>query len=192
MNAQVAEKRPNPTVVRAQERSLGQFLADTRMNKGVSTDDVVKETRIPAHYLKMIENNSYSLISDQLYLVPFLRRYAAFLGLDPEDIASRFVHEVQRAEGSATRMPDPIEMASRKKRVRLGRIVTAAIVAAILVGLGDLVWRVYGDTIMRAITPPHAASETPQSSLVQNPAEPLPVESEPPAPASRPPGEDPG
>ena len=46
----------------------------------------------------MIERSDYGLISDQLYLMPFLRRYAAFLDLDGEEVAMRFVREVQRAE----------------------------------------------------------------------------------------------
>jgi cytoskeletal protein RodZ len=32
----------------------------------------------------MIEADIYSTIADQPYLLPFVRRYAAFLGLDPD------------------------------------------------------------------------------------------------------------
>jgi len=80
------------------DQSLGTFLIAARERRGFATDEVVRQTRIPANYLRMMETNDYSEISDQLYLVPFLRRYASFLELDQEDVAMRFVREVQRAD----------------------------------------------------------------------------------------------
>lgn len=80
------------------EPSLGRFLSEARERRGVAQAVAVRETKIPEHYLRMLESNDYSMISDQLYLLPFLRRYATYLALDPEDIAMRFVREVQRAD----------------------------------------------------------------------------------------------
>src|SRR5271154_5538342 len=59
------------------EPSLGKTLAAAREGRGLSLADIVTETRIPAHYIEMIERSDYGLISDSLYLMPFLRRYAA-------------------------------------------------------------------------------------------------------------------
>ena len=77
------------------DQSLGAFLIAAREGRGLTADDVARETRLPPHYLRMMETNDYSEISDQLYLVPFLRRYASFLYLDQDDVAMRFVREVQ-------------------------------------------------------------------------------------------------
>ena len=64
----------------------------------------------------MIESSDYGLISDQLYLMPFLRRYAAFLNLDGEEVAMRFVREAQRAEVAAVpRMSEPLALHDRKR-----------------------------------------------------------------------------
>ncbi|HEY6420203.1 MAG TPA: helix-turn-helix domain-containing protein [Candidatus Binataceae bacterium] len=162
----MAEKKRNPPAPREPaEKTLGQVLADTRMNKGFSPEEVVTQTRIPPHYVKMLESNSYSMISDQLYLLPFLRRYAAFLELDPEEIASRFVHDVQRSESSATRMQEPIEMTG-KKGIRWSEMLVAALIFAAILLAGDLAWRAYGGKVMRMVTPP---SDIPASSVVPNP-----------------------
>ncbi len=115
------------------EPSLGKTLSAARERRGVSRDDVAKETRVPAHYIDMIERSDYGLISDQLYLMPFVRRYAAFLELDGEEVAMRFVREVQRAEGAAVpRMSEPLTLHDRKRtpwaRVAVVIIVLAAIV----------------------------------------------------------------
>ena len=115
-----------------EDPSLGKFLKGARERRAVSREKVVQETRIPDHYLRMLENNDYSLISDQLYLLPFLRRYAIFLQLDPEETAMRFVREVQRAENnpSLVRMDEPLEMDRHKGRswVGVAIVVTALIV----------------------------------------------------------------
>ena len=80
------------------EPRLGLVLSVARERRGIAQDAAIKDTGIPAHYLRMLESNDYSKISDQLYLLPFLRRYAIYLALDPEEIAMRFVREVQRAD----------------------------------------------------------------------------------------------
>ena len=117
------------------EPSLGKTLAAARERRGVSRADVVAETRIPAHYLEMIESSDYGLISDQLYLMPFLRRYAAFLNLDGEEVAMRFVREVQRAEVAAVpRMSEPLAMHDRK-RAPWGRVAAVIVVLSAIVVL---------------------------------------------------------
>ncbi|HEY2525503.1 MAG TPA: helix-turn-helix transcriptional regulator [Candidatus Binataceae bacterium] len=118
------------------EPSLGKILTAARERRGASRADVVAEARIPAHYIDMIERSDYGLISDQLYLMPFVRRYAAFLGLDGEEVAMRFVREVQRAEGAAAapRMSEPLTLHDRK-RAPWGRMAVVIIVLSAIVVL---------------------------------------------------------
>jgi cytoskeletal protein RodZ len=113
--------------------SLGGFLADAREKRGASREDVVRETRIPDHYVRMMESNDYSTISDQLYVLPFLRRYASFLALDPEETAMRFVREVQRADSTpSARSLEPFEMDRRKRRNWTGPAIATALIAVIV------------------------------------------------------------
>jgi len=117
------------------EPGLGKILTGARERRGVSRAQVAEETRIPSHYIDMIESSDYGLISDQLYLMPFLRRYAAFLKLDGEEIAMRFVREVQRAESVAAtqRMSEPLETHD-PHRLPWGRIAAVvAVLSAIVV-----------------------------------------------------------
>jgi cytoskeletal protein RodZ len=119
------------------ERPVGQLLIEARTQRGLSAADITAQTRIPPLYLKAIETDNYGLISDQLYLLPFLRRYATFVGLDPEDIASRFIQSVQRAETNVVRMSEPIAMSPPRKRsavrgVAVGLVLAVAAAIAIL------------------------------------------------------------
>ena len=114
------------------ETSLGQFLTEARKSGGYTPEQVAAETHIPPHYIRAIETDDYGLISDQLYLLPFVRRYAAFIGLDPEDVASRFVHDVQKAENTAAKSSEPIPMLTTERRSGVGRYLILVIV--LLVG----------------------------------------------------------
>lgn len=142
----------------ATEQSLGTFLIAAREGRGLSAEDVARETRLPPHYVRMMETNDYSEISDQLYLVPFLRRYASFLELDQEDVAMRFVREVQRADGNPgpARLDQPLVAEPRQHRGWTGAIVVVGILA---VAIGVCVYesnrhrQVAADTMM-----PHASA----------------------------------
>jgi cytoskeleton protein RodZ len=114
------------------DSTLGRFLVAARERRGVTRDEAVGQTHIPDHYIRMMESNDYSMISDQLYLLPFLRRYATFLELDPEETAMRFVREVQRSDNNPpARMAEPLHEASRHKRG--GRYSTALIAIILLI-----------------------------------------------------------
>src|SRR5436190_444118 len=119
----------------------------------------------------MIETDNYGLISDRLYLIPFLRKYATFLGLDPEEIASRFVGEMQHAESNVVRMSEPITMVSRRRGV-MRRILLGLLALIVLVLIGDFAWRrftVVRDTLEPAASPT-AASAPALPSIAPTPA----------------------
>jgi cytoskeletal protein RodZ len=118
------------------EASLGMFLLASREKRGVTREEAARDARIPAHYLRMLESNDYSMIADQLYLLPFLRRYAEYLRLDSEDAAIRFVREVQRAENSpGPALPSAIDPEGGPTNVWviLGAITIVAVVAGWMV-----------------------------------------------------------
>ena len=153
------------------DQSLGTFLIAARERRGLTAEDVIRETRLPAHYLRMMETNDYSEISDQLYLVPFLRRYAGFLSLDQEDVAMRFVREVQRADSiPPARLDQPLIAEPRKRRGWAGAI---AVVGFLAVAAGVYVYesdrhRQAGAT---SIAPSaNAASDNTTSAIAQPPA----------------------
>jgi cytoskeleton protein RodZ len=135
------------------EISLGKIVTEARERKGLTREQVVLEAHLPAHYVKMIETDSYGLISDQLYLVPFLRRYAAFLGLDAEDVASRFVRDVQHAEANVVRISQEITMVTGERRGRASRIALYVMVVVVLILFADFAYRRFFDHHAEAPAP---------------------------------------
>jgi cytoskeletal protein RodZ len=94
----VAGNRLDTKGAQGQETSLGELLVAARERRGLSRETVVEQTRIPARYVRMLEDDDYDLISDQLYLLPFLRKYASFLELDQDETAMRLLRYVQEVE----------------------------------------------------------------------------------------------
>lgn len=149
-----AEASPVPEIpsVLSNEYSLGKIMAMAREARGVAREQAATESHIPAYYLAMIENDDYSSIADQLYLLPFLRRYATFVGLEPEEVASRFIRDVQRADMNPGRLSEPIAMFTERKPFPWNIVLMAgAAVAVIVVG-----WFGYRHLAARKATPPVA------------------------------------
>jgi len=153
------------------EPSLGHVITEARERKGLTRDQVANEAHLPPHYVKMIETDSYDLISDRLYLVPFLRRYATFLGLDAEEIASRFVSNVQHAEANVVRISQELTMVA-KKPASSRRIVFVVVVGAVALLLADLAWRHFEDH--EASAPAPVESPAAMASSAEAPKETLP------------------
>ncbi len=141
--------------------TLGQSIAEARERKGFSQDDVVRETHLPIHYVRMIESDNYGAISDQLYVLPFLRRYATFLDLDAEEVASRFVRDVQRSETNVTRMSEPITMVQKRRR-SWRTLVFGLLIISALAAVAELALRHF-ELIKQALHPSSAASSAPMS-----------------------------
>src|SRR5258708_3116961 len=87
------------------DQTLGQLMTETRKHLGLSREQVSDQTHIPAYYVRMIESDSYDAIPDQLYLLPFFRRYADFLGLDAQKVVSRFIFDFEKAENEVVETP---------------------------------------------------------------------------------------
>jgi cytoskeletal protein RodZ len=116
------------------ESNLGRFLSAARERRGVSREQAASETGIPKRYLQMMENNDYSLASDQLYVLPFMRRYATFLALDPEETAMRFVREVQHAENNpGSRIDEPLDVDKKRRKSGRGWIGIVAVAVVIVI-----------------------------------------------------------
>jgi transcriptional regulator with XRE-family HTH domain len=152
------------------DQTLGQLMTETRQHRGLSRDQVADQTHIPAYYVRMIESDSYDAIPDQLYLLPFFRRYADFLGLDAQKVVSRFICDFEKAENEV--VETPAATAYSKALLKWRQIAAATVVGGIL--LPCIAWGV--GAMRRAAISPHTrpstaiASTDMRSIAIQNPA----------------------
>jgi hypothetical protein len=70
-------------------KSLHIELRESRIEKGISLEDIYRETKIRTALLEHIEEGNYTVVPEP-FMRAFLREYAAAVGLDPEKVIARF------------------------------------------------------------------------------------------------------
>jgi cytoskeletal protein RodZ len=130
------EQLETASLKQTREVSLGQTLVAARERRGLSREAVVKQAHIPAHYLQMLEDDDYRLISDRLYLLPFLRKYASFLEIDEDETAIRLVRDVQRVDNNAfpARLDEPLDGIQRYHRRNWSKPIMFSGLIAVIIG----------------------------------------------------------
>ena len=74
--------------------ALGERFRAAREARGLTLSDVAEQIRIRSVYLAAIEDENWTAIGAPVYVRGFLRTYARFLGLDPEESVAAFNGEV--------------------------------------------------------------------------------------------------
>lgn len=85
--------------------TLATLFRQTREKKGLSLKDVEAATRLPLRYLEVLEGKGdRRLLGDYAYLIPFVRTYATYLGLDPTAAVTQFIGELHGREAKETQL----------------------------------------------------------------------------------------
>jgi cytoskeleton protein RodZ len=74
--------------------SIGEKLCQRRMETGLSLEQVAQGTHLRLHYLEAIEAGNFDRLPSMVQARGFLRVYASFLDLDPEELVESLDVEV--------------------------------------------------------------------------------------------------
>jgi cytoskeleton protein RodZ len=172
------------TLSQAHEASLGESLVAARERRGLSREAAVQQAHIPAHYLRMLEDDDYRLISDQLYLLPFLRRYASFLDIDPDETTMHLLREVMRADNGPlpVRLDEPLEDIRHSRRRNWSKPIMFGGLIAVIIG-AYIVQSHHKDADTIPASTPQSSPSISEGALNSSPA----IQSADTASASRPP-----
>jgi cytoskeletal protein RodZ len=131
--------------------SLPERLYAARERKGVDLYRAERDTKIRARYLAALERGDYRELPGAVYTKGFLRNYALYLGLEPEEILGQWRRE--RGDTGAPQpvisVPRPITTPRRGLTFSPGVIVAALLTVAVL-----LVGAYLAVQIMRFAKPP--------------------------------------
>lgn len=120
---------------------VGETLQLARERKGVDLYRAERDTKIRLHYLAALEDGDWEELPAPVYTKGFLRNYAIYLGLEPDEIVDRWRDEMEQMR-TATRVavaPPPMPLAEpggRRLTISPGMIVAALLVVAIVAFLG--------------------------------------------------------
>lgn len=71
-------------------QEVGQVLRQAREEKGMTLEGISSQTMIAKKYLRALEEGEFALFPGEVYLKGALRKYASELGLNPEEMISRY------------------------------------------------------------------------------------------------------
>lgn len=148
---------------------VGDRLRSARDAKGLTVEEVARETRVPSRHLETIESGDLSRLPAAPYSAGFIKAYARVVGLDEAELSRAFRDELADADIARIDM-DPFEPAD-PSRIVPRTLAWAALLIAVLIVAGYAVWRsnVGGDAETRAQL---AAGTTPPSEAVAAPGAP--------------------
>ena len=143
--------------------SLPERLYAARERKGVDLYRAERDTKIRARYLGALERGDYKELPGAVYTKGFLRNYALYLGLDPEEVLDHWRRE--RGEGrDATpviAVPRPIA-APRQGLTFSPSIIVVALLTIFVLAFGAYL----GVQVLRFAKPPSIAVTDPASAVI--------------------------
>jgi cytoskeletal protein RodZ len=149
--------------------SLPERLVAARERKGVDIYRAERDTKIRARYLEALEHGDYRELPGAVYTKGFLRNYALYLGLDPEDVMQQWKHE----RGDAAIPAEPVlavpkPIAAPRQGLTFSPVVVVAALLTVLIG----VFAVYmGVQLVRFAKPPTLAVTNPSQFVIDVPEE---------------------
>ena len=116
---------------------LPERLYAARERKGVDLYRAERDTKIRARYLAALERGDYRELPGAVYTKGFLRNYALYLGLEPEEILSQWRRERGDAGPPAPviAVPKPL-IAPRRGLTFSPGVVVAALVTVVVIAVG--------------------------------------------------------
>ncbi len=144
--------------------SLPERLYAARERKGVDLYRAERDTKIRARYLAALEQGEYGELQGDVYTKGFLRNYAVYLGLDPEEVIAQWRRERGATSSPKTVIAVPKPIAQPRPGLQFSPgVVVAALLTILIVAIG--VW--LGVQVMRFAKPPSLEVTNPREATVQ-------------------------
>jgi cytoskeleton protein RodZ len=133
-------------------RSLGEWLRQRREELGISLQQAEADTRIRIRYLEALEANDFESLPGSVAGRGFLRNYAAYLSLDPQEVVGRFLElgappapEIPSAEEPSPFTAEPFRPVPLHKMPseRSGWIWLIPVAVILVAALAVLAWKGY-------------------------------------------------
>jgi cytoskeletal protein RodZ len=143
--------------------SLPERLYAARERKGVDLYRAERDTKIRARYLGALERGDYKELPGAVYTKGFLRNYALYLGLDPDDVLIQWRHERGDVKEQAPAIVVPRPIAAPRKGMTLSpSLVVVVLLTVVIVAFGAYL----GVQVLRFNKPPTIAVSSPATAVV--------------------------
>ena len=139
-------------------------LAAARERKGVDLARAERDTKIRVRYLSALERGDYRDLPGSVYTKGFLRNYAIYLALDPEDVLRQWRRERGDQVGPEPVIVPPRPLAEPSRPLNF----SPSVVVAALLTAGVVLFFIYlGAQLLRYSKPPELTVSNPAQAVVQ-------------------------
>lgn len=111
--------------------SFGRYLQQQRELRGLSLDEVARQTKIPPTLIGALEAGQSERFPERIFVLNYIRSYAGAVGLSPDDAVNRF-HEIPESPKAEHFDPQALEV---DRRARASTAMWATIAGVAVVGL---------------------------------------------------------
>jgi cytoskeleton protein RodZ len=170
-------RRPSPwdQPDQPETASFGDWLRRQREMREISLRDIADRTKISLRYLEAMEDDRFDLLPAPIFAKGFLREYARYVGLSPDEVVNHYLAVQQQESPEEDGVKKDQTLVNRPHRVKPVRSWTyglfLAVAVLVLIGLiWGLVWynnHRRAQPSAEATPPPMAAAaEAPQPTAV--------------------------
>ena len=143
--------------------SLPERLYSARERKGVDLYRAERDTKIRARYLGALERGDYKELPGAVYTQGFLRNYALYLGLDPDEVLDHWRRERGEARDTAPVIAVPRPIAAPRQGLTFSpSIIVVALLTVFVLAFGAYL----ALQVMRFAKPPSIAVSHPASAVI--------------------------
>jgi hypothetical protein len=144
--------------------SLPERLYAARERKGVDLYRAERDTKIRARHLGALERGDYKELPGAVYTKGFLRNYALYLGLDPEEVLDHWRRERGDARDVAPVITVPRPIAAPRQGLTFSpSVVVVALLTIVVLAFGAYL----GVQVLRFAKPPTISVSDPPSAVTE-------------------------
>ncbi|PZR07692.1 MAG: transcriptional regulator [Archangium gephyra] len=112
---------------------FGRYLQVQRELRGLSLDDVARQTKIPPTLIGALESGQSERFPERVFILNYIRSYATAVGLSPDEAVNRF-HEIPEAPKAEAFDPAALETVrlARASSMLWSTIAAVLVLAALL------------------------------------------------------------
>jgi transcriptional regulator with XRE-family HTH domain len=114
---------------------MGARLRAAREEKEMTIEQVAEATRIPLNYLEALESGSFDVFTSEVHMRGFMRNYASFLSLDPDEIAGLYEESMGNPRAKRADATPALAGVGMTRRSTLGVDLLLGLVVVTLVAL---------------------------------------------------------
>lgn len=131
-------------------KTVGDILKVRRLQKNLQVKDVAAAIKAKEPYLVAIENNDFSPFMDEVFALGFVRDYAEFLGINPDEITPFFRRTWETNNNKIKNPASPAGGHNSKLKIKMDEQINENIfikkvekagrnISNIIIGLGTII-----------------------------------------------------